>query len=608
MTTRDRIEEYALVGDLQTAGLISRDGSVDWLCFPRFDSGACFAALVGEDGNGFWRVAPAGGGACNRRQYRDDTLILETEWDTESGCVRVIDFMPPRGKAPDIIRIVEGVSGTVTMTSELRIRFDYGHDVPWVRSVDDTLSAVAGPDALFLRGPVRHVGRDYVSVAEFRVTAGDRIPFVLTWHPSHEPAPRPVDAEAALGDTEEFWTTWSAECTYRGEWRDAVIRSLITLKGLTYAPTGGIVAAPTTSLPEHPGGVRNWDYRYCWLRDATFTLQTFLINGYREEAVAWRDWLLRAVAGKPEDLQIMYGVAGERRLQEWEVPWLAGFGAASPVRIGNAAVDQFQLDVYGEVLDALQMSRLSGIAPTEQGWAIQRKLMEHLESRWTEPDEGIWEVRGPRRHFVHSKVMAWVAADRAVRAIEASGLDGPGNRWRALAEQIHREVCERGYDADRGTFTQYYGADAVDGALLLIPQVGFLPATDPRVIGTIETIRRELLVDGLVVRYRSEEQGTDGLPPGEGAFLACTFWLADALDLIDRHAEARELFERVLALRNDVGLLAEEYDVRGGRMLGNMPQAFSHVPLVNTAHNLTHGGGTPHARVLGMDSDLERYD
>jgi GH15 family glucan-1,4-alpha-glucosidase len=605
MTARTHIEDYALVGDMQTAGLISRTGSVDWLCFPRFDSGACFAALLGDDNNGAWRVAPTGADVCTRRQYRDDTLILETEWDTAAGCVRVIDFMPPRGEAPDIIRIVEGVSGTVAVTSELAIRFDYGHDVPWVRTVDDTLTAIAGPDALCLRGPVRHVGRDFISVAEFRVNAGDRIPFVLTWNPSHGAMPRRVDAEAALRDTEEFWTTWSAACTYRGEWREAVIRSLVTLKALTYAPTGGIVAAPTTSLPEHLGGVRNWDYRYCWLRDATFTLQALLISGYREEAVAWREWLLRAVAGKPEDLQIMYGVAGERRLQEWEVPWLAGFGSASPVRIGNAAVDQFQLDVYGEVLDALQMSRLSGVAPTEEGWAIQRKLMEHLEGRWMEPDEGIWEVRGPRRHFVHSKVMAWVAADRAVRAIEASGLDGPGNQWRHLAREIHREVCERGYDADRGTFTQYYGADAVDGALLLIPQVGFLPPTDPRVIGTIETIQRELMVDGLVARYRTTE-GSDGLPPGEGAFLACSFWLADALDLIDRHDEARELFERLLALRNDVGLLAEEYDMRGGRMLGNMPQAFSHVPLVNTAHNLTHGGGTPHARVLGMESGLER--
>jgi GH15 family glucan-1,4-alpha-glucosidase len=601
-----RIEDYALVGDMQTAGLVHRDGSVDWLCCPRFDSGACFAALLGTPDNGKWRISPSGSGNCNRRQYRGNTLVLETEWDTESGRVRVIDFMPLRDEAPDIVRIVEGLSGTVQMTSTLCIRFDYGHNVPWVRQVDGVLHATAGPDSLHLRSPIKHQGRGFSSVAEFSVSAGDRVPFVLTWNPSHLPPPQPVDAEQALQDTEEFWTTWTSTCSYRGEWRDAVARSLITLKALTYAPTGGIVAAPTTSLPERPGGVRNWDYRYCWLRDATFTLQSMLINGYRDEAVAWRDWLLRAVAGKPADLQIMYGVAGERRLPEWEVDWLDGFGGAKPVRVGNAAVDQLQIDVYGEVMDALQLSRLAGIAPTVRAWAIQRALMEHLEGRWSEPDEGIWEVRGPRRHFVHSKVMAWVAFDRAVAAVELSGLEGPGNKWREQRDQIHREVCEKGYNAERGSFVQYYGTDAVDGALLLIPQVGFLPPTDPRVVGTVERVERELLVDGLVARYLTQEQGTDGLPPGEGAFLACTLWLADDLDLIGRHDDARELFERVLALRNDVGLLAEEYDVPGQRMLGNFPQAFSHVPLVNTAHNLTHRGGWPHARVRGMDSGLER--
>ena len=606
MGTRSRIEDYALVGDMQTAGLVSRDGCLDWLCFPRFDSGACFAALLGDDENGTWRIAPTGAGGCTRRRYRGDTLILETEWETESGCVRLIDFMPLRDSAPDIVRIVEGVSGTVAMTSEMCIRFDYGYIVPWVRNLDGTLAAIAGPDAVYLRGPVPHTGRDFTSVAEFRITAGDRVPFVLSWQQSHRPAPEPVDAEDALRVTEQFWTDWAAQCTYRGDWRDAVLRSLLTLKALTYQPTGGIVAAATTSLPEQAGGVRNWDYRYCWLRDATFTLQAFLINGYRDEAVAWHEWLLRAVAGNPEDLQIMYGVAGERRLPEWEVPWLAGFGGAQPVRVGNAAVAQFQLDVYGEVMDAMQLSRLSGIAPSEQGWSIQRALMEHLETRWDEPDEGIWEVRGPRRHFVHSKVMAWVAADRAVRAIEASGLDGPANKWRALRDQIHQETCERGYDADRGSFVQYYGADVVDGALLLIPQVGFLPATDPRVVGTVETVQRELMADGLVARYPSDDNCVDGLPPGEGSFLACSFWLADALDMIDRHGEARDLFERLLDLRNDVGLLAEEYDLPAGRMLGNMPQAFSHVPLVNTAHNLTHKGGTPHARVSGVEMGLER--
>ncbi len=587
-----RIEDYALIGDTQTAGLVCRDGSIDWLCFPRFDSPACFAALLGTEENGHWRIAPATGGMASRRRYRGHSLILETEWETVGGAVRVIDFMPPRDQAPDIVRVVEGLSGAVPMRSELRLRFDYGRAVPWVRKVDGQIAAIAGPDSVYLRADVEsRRGEGSSSVAEFTVRAGDRVRFVLTWHPSHQPPPRPVDPDLALEETETYWGRWTASCRYRPswEWREAVLCSLVTLKGLTYSPTGGIVAAPTTSLPEDIGGVRNWDYRYCWLRDATLTLSALLRSGYVEEAKAWREWLLRAIAGKPESLQIMYGLAGERRLAEQELEWLPGYEGSRPVRIGNAAVTQFQLDVYGEVLDALHLGRRVGLHASWEAWSLQRELLEYLESCWDRPDEGIWEVRGPRRHFVHSKVMAWVAADRMVRAVEEFGRSGDPARWRDLRERIHREVCERGYDAERNTFTQYYGSRELDAALLLIPQVGFLPPDDKRVIGTVEAIQRELSHDGFIRRYAtpgSAWENIDGIPGDEGAFLACTFWLADDLALMGRVHEARELFERLLDLRNDVGLLAEQWDPDLGRQVGNFPQAFSHVALVNTAHNL----------------------
>ena len=589
----ERIEDYAVIGDMQTAALVGKTGSIDWLCFPRFDSGACFAALLGDEGNGHWRLAPVGGRPATRRQYRGDSLVLETEWDTADGTVRVIDFMPLRGDAPDVVRIVEGLDGSVPMSSELRLRFEYGSVVPWVRRIGDDLAAVAGPDAIWLRTPVETYGRDKTTFSDFTVRKGDRVPFVLTWKASHLPPPNPVNAEHALRDTLEFWSAWMSSCLYDGEWADAVVRSLITLKALTYEPTGGIVAAATTSLPEAIGGVRNWDYRYCWLRDATFTLQALLYSGFPDEARAWREWLLRAIAGNPDDLQIMYGVAGERRLAEFEVPWLAGYEGSRPVRVGNAAVDQFQLDVWGEVMDALFQSRESGLQLEDDSWRMQRALMHFLEGSWDTPDDGIWEVRGGRQHFVHSKVMAWVAADRAVKTVERSGLEGPVDRWRALRARIHESVCEKGYDAERNTFTQYYGSRGLDASLLLIPQMGFLPPTDPRVIGTVEAIQRELCNEGFVLRYDTGES-VDGLPGREGAFLACTFWLADDLHMIGRTDEARELLERLLALRNDVGLLAEEYDPVNRRLLGNVPQAFSHVPLVNTARNLsrtgTHGG------------------
>lgn len=590
-----RIEDYALIGDMQTAALVCRDGSIDWLCFPRFDSPACFAALLGSAENGRWLIAPRSGGAATRRRYRGDSLILETEWDTPEGTVRLIDFMPHRGEAPDIVRIVEGVRGRVPVECDLRLRFDYGRSVPWVRRIDGDRGAIAGPDAMWLRTPADLHGEDFTTRAEFTVSEGERVPFVLTWQASHLPAPVPVDAERALAETEREWADWSARCSFRGEWRDAVMRSLITLKALTYAPTGGVVAAPTTSLPEDLGGERNWDYRYCWLRDATITLEALLRVGYLDEAKAWREWLVRAVAGSPEDLQIMYGVAGERRLLEWQPDWLAGYEGSRPVRIGNAAAGQFQLDVYGEVADVLCLSLRGGVPPDDNAWAIQSKLMEYLESNWDQPDDGIWEVRGPRRHFVHSKVMAWVAADRTALMIEQYGRPGDAARWKALREEIHRDVCEKGYDAERNTFTQSYGAPGLDAALLLMPRVGFLPVTDPRFVGTVEAIQRELVADGFVMRYRPEESD-DGLSGGEGAFLACSFWLADTLHLLGRRKEARDLFERLLSIRNDVGLLSEEYDPRYRRLVGNMPQAFSHVPLVRTAHILRQDDDVSHLR------------
>ena len=584
------IEDYALIGDMQTAALVGKDGSIDWLCLPRFDSPACFARLLGTDDHGYWQICPAGapGSAEVSRYYQGDTLILHTEWRTATGTVRLVDFMPPRdGKPPVLARIVEGVHGHVDMACVVRMRLGYGSILPWVRRRDGRISAVAGPDSLWLDTPVTLTGRNMAHQASFRVAAGDRVPFVLTWQPSHEGPPERADPAAELGLATRFWRDWAFRCTYEGPHRDAVVRSLITLKALTYAPTGGIVAAATTSLPEDIGGVRNWDYRYCWLRDATITLEALLRTGYTEEAAAWRAWLERAIAGDPKDVQIMYGVAGERRLAEWEAEWLPGYENSAPVRIGNAAVGQRQLDVYGEVIDALTLGRAAGIGFDRHAWSLQRSLLDFLEKNWDQPDEGIWEVRGPRRHFVHSKVMAWVAFDRACRAT-AQGLPGPGDRWREIAGKIHDEVCAHGYDEARGAFTQYYGSAELDASVLLIPEVGFLPADDPRVVSTVEAIGRDLVSDGLVRRYQiaSGQSDVDGLSGSEGAFLACSFWLVNALQMIGREEAAHELFERLLSLRNDVGLLSEEYDPRYHRQVGNTPQAFSHVPLIQAALNL----------------------
>jgi GH15 family glucan-1,4-alpha-glucosidase len=590
-----KIEDYAVIGDTQTVALVGRDGSMDWLCLPRIDSPACFAQLLGDDDNGHWQIAPADGRSCTSRRYRKDTLVLETQWETAEGTVRLIDFMPPRDEVPDIVRIVEGVSGRVQMSSRLKLRFDYGQLVPWVRRLDGQLAAVAGPDSVYLRSDVEHHGEGYATVADFAVSEGDRIHFVLTWHPSHEEPPTPVDPDRALMSTASFWEQWASGCQHRGEYTEAVTRSLVTLKALTYSPTGGIVAAATTSLPEQIGGVRNWDYRYCWLRDATFTLEALLHAGFTDEAESWTQWLLRAIAGSPQDLQIMYGVAGERRLPEYTADWLTGYQGSAPVRIGNAAAEQLQLDVFGEVLGALAVARTVGVPSTDASWAVQRALVDHLGKIWREPDEGLWEVRGPRQHFTHSKVMAWVAFDRVSKAVEELGFPGPAQQWREQADEIHGEVCAKAYDEQRGAFVQAYGSKRLDAAVLLIPRVGFLPGDDPRMVRTVETIKRELANDGFVHRYETgpESGGTnvDGLPGGEGAFLACSFWLADALYMAGRQDEAREQFERLLAVRNDVGLLAEEYGVAAGRQLGNYPQAFSHIGLVNTAHLLAQGDG-----------------
>jgi GH15 family glucan-1,4-alpha-glucosidase len=581
------IESYALIGDTETSALVGSDGSLDWLCLPRFDSGAVFAALLGDEENGHWSIRPAGDIRNTRRRYRGDTLILETEFETDEGVVRLVDFMPIRGQAADVVRIVEGVRGRVPMHMELRLRFDYGRRVPWVRRVDGDLVGIGGPDAVWLRTPVALESHDMTTAADFTVAEGTQVPFVLTWRPSHLPTPAPIDPQAALEATTRYWQDWADRCTVSGEYRDPVLRSLLTLKALTYAPTGGIVAAVTTSLPEQFGGVRNWDYRYCWLRDATLTLQAFMEHGYLDEARAWRQWLLRAIAGDPADMQIMYGVAGERRIEEWEADWLAGYQGARPVRIGNAASRQFQLDVYGELMDALHQARKSGLEPNESAWAMQRALMRFVEEHWTDPDEGIWEVRGGSQHFTHSKLMAWVAADRAVKAVEQFGLDGPLDRWHTLREQIRADILANGYDPDLKTFTQYYGSRELDAALLMVPLVGFLPATDERVRGTVAAVEDGLMRDGFVQRYtQAEAVSTDGLPPGEGAFLPCTFWLADNYALMGRHDEARATLNRLLALRNDVGLLAEEYDVSSHRLMGNFPQAFSHVPLIDTVRQL----------------------
>jgi GH15 family glucan-1,4-alpha-glucosidase len=594
-TPPSRIEDYGMVADLQTAALISRDGSVDWLCLPRFDSSASFAALLGGPTAGRWRVAPLSGGVCTSREYREDTMILESVWETDEGSVKVVDFMPIRQTQPDLVRIVEGLSGSVRMGVELVARFDYGRVVPWVRHTGERWVGIAGPDSLWLDSPVRLRGRNMRSMAEFTVSAGQRMPFVLTWAPSYQDQPPRYDAERALRETQDFWRGWIADCTYQGEYADAVRRSLLVLKALTYGPSGGITAAATTSLPEQIGGPRNWDYRYCWLRDAAFTLQALTGGGYTGEAKAWRDWLLRAVAGDPKDLQIMYSLTGRRRLPETELTWLSGYEDSQPVRVGNEAAGQFQLDVYGELLDGLFSARMAGLASDEDGWTLQTLLTEYLETVWRDPDSSLWEVRGPRQHFVHSKVMAWVGFDRMIRTAEDSGLSAPLDRWRTVRDAIHDEVCTSGYDAERQTFTQYYGSSGLDAALLLIPRVGFLPADDPRVHGTITAVQRELCEDGFVLRYRPEADPTsshgtvDGLPGTEGAFLACSFWLADALALTGRTDEARELFERLLDLRNDVGLLSEEWDPQARRHLGNTPQAFSHVGLVNTALALERG-------------------
>jgi GH15 family glucan-1,4-alpha-glucosidase len=597
------IEDYGLIGDLHSAALVGRDGSIDWLCLPRFDSPACFAALLGGEENGRWLLAPASGGPSTRRRYRGESLVLESEWDTDSGSVRVTDFMPPRGEAADVVRIVEGISGRVTVRSRLLVRFDYGHVVPWVRALDGELDGIAGPDAIWLTGSadVRHEidarHSDQLISAEFEVSAGDRVSFVLTHSPSHLPRPRSAEPDRALRQTIDYWAEWMGRCDYTGRWPEAVRRALLTLKALTYAPTGGIVAAATTSLPEQLGGPRNWDYRFCWLRDATFTLQALLGTGYHSEAREWRDWLLRAVAGDPADLRIMYALDGSRRVPEYELPWLAGYEGAAPVRVGNAASGQFQLDVWGETLDGLHLARLAGLTATDDAWDLQRALLDFLEGAWAEPDNGLWEVRGPRRPFVHSKVMAWAGVDRAVQAVERFGLEGPGDRWRRLRQEIHDDVCAKGYDADRNTFTQFYGSRGLDAALLLIPRVGFLDWGDPRVVGTVDAVQRELTQDGFVLRYRPDaDGGVDGLPGGEGAFLACSFWLADALAGIHRPHEAEQLFTRLLGLRNDLGLLSEEYDPRARRQVGNTPQAFSLVGLVNTARHLSgtrpaHTGG-----------------
>jgi GH15 family glucan-1,4-alpha-glucosidase len=583
-----RIEDYALLGDCETAALVSNDGSIDWLCWPRFDSSACFAALLGGPEHGRWRIAAEADNARVRRRYRENTLILETEIETDEGAVTLIDFMPPRGEASDLVRLVVGRRGRVAMCTELVLRFGYGSIVPWVTRMDDgSLRAIAGPDMVVLRTNVALHGERLTTTGRFVVTPGETAAFVMTYSASHLPIPKAIDGIAALAEAEQFWREWSSRCTYRGAWSDAVLRSLLTLKALTYRPTGGIVAAPTTSLPERVSGVRNWDYRYCWLRDATLSLLALMDAGYYEEAAAWRDWLLRAAAGSPSQLQIMYGIAGERHLPELTIGWLPGYEHSAPVRIGNAAHGQLQLDVFGEVLDALYQARAGRLDGSAESWQLQQALVRHLETVWELPDEGIWEVRGPRQHFTHSKVMAWVAVDRAIKSARQFNLPGPVEQWRALRARICDDVCKKAWDPELGSFVQAYGSKALDASLLLMTLVGFLPANDPRVRGTVEAIEKRLMVDGLVLRYDTTATD-DGLPVGEGAFVACSFWLADNYALLGRYDDARRMFERLLDLRNDVGLLSEQYDPRARRQLGNFPQAFSHLALVDTAFNLAH--------------------
>jgi GH15 family glucan-1,4-alpha-glucosidase len=591
-----RIEGYALLGDCRGAALVGLDGAIDWLCLPRFDSDACFASLLGTEENGFWKIAPKEPITRTRRSYRDGTLSLETELACDSGTISITDFMPIEDDGPGLVRIVAGKSGAVPVQSELALRFNLGKTIPWVQRVDGCMQAIAGPDLIRVWSDAPLRGEKLRTISDFIVRPGDRIPFVLRWGASYErDYPEPLDAERALERCDAFWQRWSKRCTIVGPYTDAIRRSLLTLKALTFAPTGGIVAAATTSLPEKIGGTRNWDYRFCWVRDATMTLYSLIGAGYTDEAREFRDWLLRACAGAPDQLQILYGVAGERRLSEVEVPWLTGYENSAPVRIGNAAADQLQLDVFGELADTLYLSHATGLDHTDEGWAVERALLRHLETAWREPDHGIWEVRGPRRHFVHSKVMCWVAFDRGVKSIERWGLSGPIDRWRAARDEIHAEVCERGIDQEHGGFAQYYGSTEPDASLLLLPLVGFLPPDDPRLVRTVMNIEKRLMAGGFVRRYITHP-GVDGLPEGEGAFLACSFWLVDALVLLGRHEEARAHFEKLLGLANDVGLLAEEYDPRNNRMLGNFPQALSHVALVNSAVNLTRVRGPAHMR------------
>lgn len=590
------IEDHALIGDCHTAALVSRDGSIDWLCWPRFDSPAVFAALLGTPANGRWRIAPDAAAIHVTRHYRPGALILETVFETAQGSVALIDCMVPGRDS--VVRIVEGCSGSVTMRLDMALRFDYGSAVPWVTRLSHRhgFRAVAGPDQVVLHSDVALHGHDLTHVATFEVAAGQRVRFVLTHGLSYQRRPRPPDADAALAEAAAFWTDWSARCSYHGKWRDAVLRSLITLKALSYAPTGGIVAAPTTSLPEQLGGQRNWDYRFCWLRDATFTLMALMHAGYQDEARAWGDWLRRSVAGTPSQVQTLYGLAGERWIMEWEVPWLGGYQGARPVRVGNAASTQVQLDVYGELIDALYQEVHSGLVPPQgESWDLVTALAQHVAEIWDQPDESIWEVRGGARQFTFSKAMAWVAIDRAIRAAEEFELAGPLDRWREVRSRIHDSVCREGFNPAKGAFVQYYGGDELDASLLLLPLVGFLPADDPRMRGTIEAIGRELMANGLVQRYLTHK-GVDGLPPGEGVFLACSFWYCDCLTLLGRHREAQALFEKLLGLCNDVGLLSEEYDPVARRQLGNFPQAFSHLALINTALNLENAHGPAHRR------------
>ncbi len=576
-----------MIGDCHSAALVSKNGSIDWLCLPHFDSTACFAALLGTPENGYWSIAPAGPIRSVRRRYREGTLILETEFETESGSVTLVDCMTPRTTSPELLRMVVGTRGEVEMKLELVIRFDFGSVVPWVRSTGSGISAIAGPSLLGLRTEVPLHGEKLKTAATFKIVEGQKVTFDLTWYPSERYEPSPLNVAEAIQDTENWWREWSSRCSYRGKWRDAVTRSLITLKALTFLPTGGIVAAPTTSLPEWPGGVRNWDYRFCWVRDATFTLRSFVSAGYFEEARQWREWLLRAVAGSPSEVNIVYGLRGERRLTELELPWLRGYENSAPVRTGNAAHTQFQLDIFGEVVGSLYQSRRAGIEPSENDAEdIIQALLEFLETGWERPDDGIWEMRGPQRHFVHSKIMAWVAADRAIRAAEHGWISGDPARWTTLREKIHAQVCQQGFDADINSFVQFYGSKHLDASVLMMPLVGFLPPDDPRVIGTVKAIETHLMENGFVGRY-TQDEAVDGLPHGEGKFLACSFWLADNYVLQRREEDAVRMFERLLDIRNDVGLLSEEYDPVAKRLLGNFPQAFSHVGLVNTAFNLS---------------------